>query len=274
VTYEFLSDTSPEGMRRAIEQNLWGSWLALCTSPRAELTDSEAMIRFATGLPMPPFNAVMRTRLENGTVDRAIEQTAAYFAAKKLPWTWYVEEKATPGDLPERLTAAGLAEETPEPCMAIDMTLLPDSPGGPEGLAIEKVAGSELGGEYNEVLSAGFGLPLEIARALADIIRGAATGENVTVSGYLGRLQGIAVATSMLVAAGGVAGIHNVTTLTEYRGRGIGAALTVAPLIEAREMGYRIGTLQSSVMGYGVYQKLGFREYCRLRQFVWVGTNA
>jgi len=231
------------------------------------------MIRFATGLPLPPFNAVMRTRLDEGTVDRAIEQSAEYFTAKKLPWTWYVEETVTPGDLPERLTAAGRVEEAPEPCMAIDMTLLPDTPGGPGSIAIEKVASAELGGEYTEVLSAGFGLPPEIARDLADMIRSAATGEDVTVSGYLGRVQGIAVATAMLLAAGGVAGIHNVTTLAEYRGHGIGAALTVAPLIEAREMGYRIGTLQSSVMGYGVYQRLGFREYCRLRQFVWMGAN-
>ena len=230
------------------------------------------MIRFATGLPLPPFNAVMRTRLAEGTVDRAIEQTAEYFKAKQLPWTWYVEETATPGDLPERLTAAGLVEEAPEPCMAIDMTLLPDTPAGPEGLAIEEVAEADLGGEYTEVLSIGFGLPPEIARDLADIIRGASPGEGVTVSGYLGRLDGRAVSTSMLVTAGGVAGIYNVATLAEYRGRGIGAALTVAPLIEARDMGgYRIGALQSSAMGYGVYQRLGFREYCRLRQFVWMG---
>ena len=47
------------------------------------------MIRFATGLPLPPFNGAMRTRLDEGTVDRAIEQSAEYFTAKKLPWTWY-----------------------------------------------------------------------------------------------------------------------------------------------------------------------------------------
>jgi len=88
-----MTDTSPEGLRRAIEQNLWKSWLALCTSPGVEVTDSEAMIRFATGLPLPPFNAVMRTRLDEGTVDRAIEESAEYFAAKQLPWTWYVERR-------------------------------------------------------------------------------------------------------------------------------------------------------------------------------------
>ena len=268
-----MTDTSPEGMRRAIGQNLWGSWLALCTSPRVDLIDSEAMIRFASGLPLPPFNAVMRARLDEGTADRAIQQTAEYFAAKRLPWTWYLEETATPSDLPARLTAAGLVEEAPEPCMAIDMTLLADAPGGPDDLVIEKVAGMELGGEYTDVLSTGFGLPLEIARDFADIIRGAAPSEEVTVWGYLGLVDGRAVATALLVAAGGVAGIYNVATVVEYRGRGIGAALTVAPLIEARDMGYRIGALQSSEMGYGVYQRLGFREYCRLRQFVWPSAN-
>jgi GNAT superfamily N-acetyltransferase len=267
-----MTDTSPEGMRRAIHQSLWESWLALCTSPRVEVAESQEMIRFASGLPFPPFNAVMRARLDEGNADRAIAQTADYFAAKRLPWTWNVEETATPSDLPERLTATGLVEGAPEPCMAIDLTLLPNTPGGPQSLAIEKVAG-DLGGEYTEVLSAGFGLPLEIARGFADIIRGVVASHDVTVSGSLGIVDGRAVATSLLLAAGGVAGIYNVTTLADYRGRGIGAALTVAPLIEARDMGYRIGALQSSVMGYGVYQRLGFREYCRLRQFVWVGSN-
>ena len=157
--------------------------------------------------------------------------------------------------------------------MAIDLTLLSDDPAGLYGLAIEKVAGAELGGEYTEVLSAGFGLPLKITRDFAEIISGAAPGAGVTIAGYLGRQDGRAVSTSLLVAAGGVAGIYNVATLAEYRGRGIGAALTVAPLIEARDMGYRVGALQSSDMGYGVYQRLGFREYCRLRQFVWTGKE-
>jgi GNAT superfamily N-acetyltransferase len=263
-----MMDTSAAGMRRAIEENLWQTWLALCHAPRVELIESEEMVRFATGLPLPPFNAVMRTRLDERNADRAIEQARAYFAAKKLPWTWYVKESAKPADLAERLLAHGLVEEAPEPGMALDLGLLPKTVGGPEGHAIEKVTAEELGGEYTTVLAAGFGMPDEIARGFAEIISDVPHLENVMVSGYLGRLKGVAVATSMLVAAGGVAGIYNVATLSEYRGRGIGAALTVAPLIEATELGYRIGSLQSSAMGYRVYERLGFREYCRIKQFV------
>jgi hypothetical protein len=47
--------------------------------------------------------------------------------------------------------------------------------------------------------------------------------------------------------------------------------MTLAPLMDAREMGYRIGTLQSSEMGLNVYRRLGFKEYCRVSQYVWAG---
>ena len=47
--------------------------------------------------------------------------------------------------------------------------------------------------------------------------------------------------------------------------------MTLAPLLEARAMGYRIGVLHASEMGLGVYRRLGFQEYCRLGGYVWMG---
>lgn len=55
---------------------------------------------------------------------------------------------------------------------------------------------------------------------------------------------------------------QNVTTLSECRKQGIGRALTLAPLLEARASGYRIGVLQSTQMGLNLYRSIGFREYC------------
>jgi len=38
-------------------------------------------------------------------------------------------------------------------------------------------------------------------------------------------------------------------------------------LIEARALGYRVGVLQSSEMGYPIYQRLGFQKMCDMDHF-------
>jgi hypothetical protein len=37
----------------------------------------------------------------------------------------------------------------------------------------------------------------------------------------------------------------------------------------ARDLGYGVGVLGSSEMGYGVYHRLGFRENCRIGLYEW-----
>jgi predicted acetyltransferase len=55
----------------------------------------------------------------------------------------------------------------------------------------------------------------------------------------------------------------------EARGQGIGAAITLAPLLDARAIGYRIGILQASSLGYGVYRRLGFQDFGKLSVYLW-----
>jgi hypothetical protein len=51
-----------------------------------------------------------------------------------------------------------------------------------------------------------------------------------------------------------------VGTLPAARRQGIGKAITLQPLLDARARGYRYAILFSSQMGYRVYQQLGFRD--------------
>jgi hypothetical protein len=68
-----------------------------------------------------------------------------------------------------------------------------------------------------------------------------------------------------------VAGIYNVMTVPDVQRRGIGALMTVGPLQVARGQGYQLGVLQSSKMGYPLYRRLGFEDYCRIAIYLWAG---
>lgn len=103
-----------------------------------------------------------------------------------------------------------------------------------------------------------------VAAVSRDALEGAAAAEY-----YLALLDGEPVASSALTLAAGVAGIFSVATLEGARGRGIGAAVTMAPLLAARDRGYAVGVLQASEMGYSIYARMGFTEQFRYRSFYW-----
>jgi GNAT superfamily N-acetyltransferase len=155
--------------------------------------------------------------------------------------------------------------------MAVELKALNQDTRAPAALIIEEVEDTKGLITYHTVLTKGFGMPDFVGEAFCDIFADMGLGKHLPWRLYIGRLRGEAVATSMLMLTGGVAGIYNVASLAEARGQGIGAAMTLAPLMDAREMGYRIGILQSSEMGLNVYRRLGFKEYCKVSQYIWAG---
>ena len=114
---------------------------------------------------------------------------------------------------------------------------------------------------------AGYEVPPDWEPPLFDLLSG--FGLDLPVRHYLGYLDDKPVATSDLFLSAGVAGVQFVSTLREARGQGLGTALTLAPLLEAREMGCRIGVLQSSELGFPVYRRMGFEQVCQVEHFYW-----
>ena len=87
---------------------------------------------------------------------------------------------------------------------------------------------------------------------------------------YLGRLGGEAVASNILFNGGGVVGVYGVATVPKARRMGIGGAITLKPLLDARNSGYSYAVLFSTEMGIRVYERLGFQMTdVRLSRFLW-----
>lgn len=65
-------------------------------------------------------------------------------------------------------------------------------------------------------------------------------------------------ATLMLNVVDTLAGLHEVATRAEYRGRGQAASLVRAALWDAKQRGCTTAVLQASSRGYPLYKRLGF----------------
>jgi ribosomal protein S18 acetylase RimI-like enzyme len=119
-----------------------------------------------------------------------------------------------------------------------------------------------------EPVRIGFELPDFVAEAVFNNFSRLNPKKDFPWRHYLGKLDGRTVAAATLFLGAGVAGIYHMATLPQARRRGIASAMTLTALLEAREIAFRIGVLQSSNAGRGVYQRLGFKTYCSLGRYI------
>lgn len=176
-----------------------------------------------------------------------------------VPGFFWVGPCTRPLDLPRHLQESGWVEDQPCPAMVLDLDQLVETP-FPQGIELRQVASAEDLRTWQEVVSIGSPIPIEVGRLMSPSFEGSLTA-------FTAYHHEVPVATTAVFIHDGVPGIYCVAVLPEYRGIGIGAAVTAEPLFRARQEGYRMATLQASEMGYPIYKRLGFRDVCHLRVF-------
>lgn len=213
-------------------------------------------------------NVVLAARFAPEDADRRIAEIADAYRRAGTGFVWWVGPADTPADLGERLTRAGLALEGTAPAMAAILADVPLDEPPPPGLEIAPVTDPQTLDAFLEVIAADWlewtgGDMTPVQRRTLDAWRRdippRISREPVPLR-WIGRVDGRVVATARVTIGAGVAGLYAISTLGTHRGRGFGRAMTIAALRAAHSIGHRIGVLQSSDLGYGVYRRLGFRE--------------
>ncbi len=255
----------PSGIAETIEANINAYLLSFARLPGAILHHDQHSVWIDSGVPDATFNSVVYVDFSPDTVDAQIQTVLDHFRSRSLPFTWHIGPSSRPPDLDRFLLAHGLRHDEDEPGMAIELDHMRDDVESPADLTIETVQ-DERGLEawVNVWL---FGAPSEIRRLYLDALRGRGLGDDCPWRYFIGRLHGKAVAISELFIGEGVASVQYVVTLPEVRHQGIGTAMTLQVLREARLRGYRVAVLTSSPEGIGIYRKLGFRECCWFRRY-------
>jgi ribosomal protein S18 acetylase RimI-like enzyme len=259
------TDVSDEALVTAIRANMCDFFRQLSRSNPAEHFENKRFTRWYTPLPHPWFNGVFSSALPNDD-DSFIEETIEYFRLQGTSiFTWWMEPHVQASDWKSVLSKHGFGFSNDTPGMAVDLQEMKDSSQSVDGFEVRSVDDEESLRIWSKVFINGYGLPLAWESITFDLW--VQLGLDLPLRNYLGYLNGKPVSTSTIFYGGGVAGIYCVATLPEARGKGIGAAITLKPLQDAREMDYRVGILQSSEMGFNVYQRLGFRHLCQIENF-------
>ena len=197
-------------------------------------------------------------RAPAGTGAALVAEIIAYYRALGLPPAAYVDALATPPDLPEHLLAAGFHE-------------LGGSLFGPTDLLVY------IGPDRERAQDA----PVEIVAtqegrdAWASITHEDAEGERLAlltrlhlaevadprVTPFLARVDGRPAARCLLFSHGGLGRVECVRTLSQYRGRGLAAAVVRAAVRASLAAGDGLTYLYAEQGGAAqrLYQRLGFR---------------
>jgi GNAT superfamily N-acetyltransferase len=254
-------------VRLAADENLavHATWASRrLAEARVELADD--LILVDSGQPCDTFNFICRARLNPANAPARIQYALRFFAESGHPFSWWLGPGATPDNIPALLVEAGLNAAESELAMALDMSQLRQGP-LPDNVIIERVRTPEQL-EILACLSAANWSPPD--QEVVRFYRRAAShllGGDAPQWFYLGRYQGEPVATAELTVGGGVVGLYNIFTRPDARGRGVGSAMTVQPLLDARAAGHTTAILQASAAGQSLYSRLGFRSFGTITEY-------
>ena len=207
----------------------------------------------------------------NTSVDLESVIDAAIFRAtsRQVPMAWWVGPSDPVPDMGKHLEAKDFIRGATLTGMAVDLLTLPANVSVPAGFTISKVSSACDLETWCQIMTEVSEFPDFVQRAWLEMYQSMRIIDSPLWHLYLGTQDGSPISTSALFFGAGVAGIHAVTTQPKYRGRGIGYAMTLAPLLDARSQGYRVGVLYSSEMAVNIYRKLGFQKYSQADIYVW-----
>lgn len=242
------------------------SWVERRTTSM-RVTEDDELVVVDAGVASDTFNVVGRARLSPSSLDRRIEGVADYFRSVQRPFTWWVGPNDRPRELGRELVAREFIETGSEPAMAADLDALATVDPSPGGLRIARVDSSVQVSEFGRILSSLSAPPDPWVSRFYDMAAPCLLAPDSPLRLYLGYLDGEPVASAELTIGGGIVGLYNVATAMEHRGKGIGSAMTLRPLLDAREAGFGTAILQASEEGYRIYERLGFRVTGRFTEY-------
>lgn len=247
---------------QSITQNCIEYWQTLASNAGKPKNLFAGEIEYAmTGLPVMMLNPLFDGNFQdpNTTIPLVVD----YYKHHKIPMMWYLSPIGQQRGYGGILSKLGLEmAKLQVPGMAANLKTIKaetlqnyfDKP----DITIRSIS-ENLHEENAKLLLKGFNFDTELSKSLEKLQFD--MSHSSKASTYLAEYESKIAATSSVFYSEDVAGIYDVSTLKDFRGNGLGTAVTAKCMLEAKEKGYEIIILQSSELGHQIYQKLGFKDY-------------
>jgi ribosomal protein S18 acetylase RimI-like enzyme len=265
---KIISDTSSDELLTALESNMAAFWSAYGRGNGCTLQSTSDVVWFYTGIHVALFNGVISAKMKYDDVKATVDSLQSKIDERGAPALWWLGPQSTPENLGALLEQHGLQRAGETPGMAADLAMVNSMTKVIENFMIEKVSNVEMQALWARIAAIGTGFSDTATTEMAQLEATLTDSQYKTQHRYIGFLDGAPVATSAMVLDSGVAGIYAVATIPEARRKGIGEIMTVMPLLEARQIGYRVGILQASSMGYPIYKRIGFKDVCKFNIYL------
>lgn len=251
----------------AIENNQFAYLSALGRWDGVRVFDEPEILYLRSQVPFPLFNAHMRLSTTTEGAKAQIAKAVRYAKERRVPVAWYTGPQTRPLQSETLLQEAGFARLDVAPGMATAMADLP--PVQAHKFSICQVESDEQLKNWQNIFSVGFKIPTLISNALIAAYKAVGFLGSSPLHHFIANAEGKAVGCASVFMGAGAAGIYNIATLPEFRGRGVGSALTLTCLHYGYGKGFRVGVLQASSEGLPLYRGLGFVESCTIGIYVY-----
>ncbi|MFN8420259.1 MAG: GNAT family N-acetyltransferase [Anaerolineae bacterium] len=266
-----LTDFSAAALAAALDSNAQAFFAALAATPDAIHDHTQRYHRWINpGILSPMFNGVIGVNLAASAVDDFIQETKEYFKSNRVPLSfWWVTPGSQPADLGSRFAAHGMIPyEVAAPGMAVDLNHLAVELPTPDGFQIATVNDEESLQVWARTFVETFEAPEFAGQAWVQASQRIGL-DRLPWRLYIGWLADKPVGISLSFCGGGAASLWALGVKPTMRRSGIGAALTIRPMLDAARLGYRIGVLFATELGVPLYERLGYRTYCTVSRYLW-----
>jgi GNAT superfamily N-acetyltransferase len=266
-----LQNLASPAIEEAIEANLNEEMVYFGRGmSQGELHKTPELLWIYTGSHGP--NAVLHSRFasdDSPYVHSKIDKMQEFFKSRSVDFGWTTGPSTRPSKLATMLEARGFVHNGSTAGMAIDLQALNENTHVNPDLTITEIEDLETLKIQRTIEILGFGSSENAAQNYYDTYAHAGFGNGMPWHHYIGGLHEEPVAIASLLFYAGVAGIYGVATIPAARRQGVGAAITLHALHEARRHGYRIAVLSPTEMSIAIYLRIGFQEYCQLHHYEW-----